>query len=232
MNELMLSTRLKTVANYIPDQSKLADIGSDHAYLPTYLARLNKIASAIAVEVNEGPYLSALEQVQSTNCNDMIEVRKGNGLSVIEKGEVDTIVIAGMGGRLIRDILHEGIDKLTRNMKLILQPNVGSERLRFWLMEHQWQIVAENILEEDGKIYEVIVAEYSVEPVLLSEDEILFGPILLREKSPAFIKKWKDELRKWHNIFQSLSSASQTEENDVKKEEFLKKIKKVKEVID
>lgn len=92
-----LSRRLEKIASYVPDQAVLADIGSDHALLPVYLVQNGKIAAAVAGELNDGPYLAARKQVDGTGTQDRISVRKGDGLSVLRRGEADTVVIAGMG---------------------------------------------------------------------------------------------------------------------------------------
>lgn len=232
MDHTCLSQRLKMVSQYIPQGAVLADIGSDHAYLPTYLAQKGQIRKAIAGEINDGPYLSAKKQVQSSQCEDVVDVRKGDGLSIISKNEVDTVVIAGMGGRLITDILEAGKEKLpSDHTTLILQPNIGAVIIRNWLMVNHWNISHESILEEDDKIYEIIVAHQAEETIYLSPSELLFGPILIKEKSSAFLKKWKNELRKWEEIYLALTHATQTEETIIKQKEFLDKIQMAKQVI-
>lgn len=104
----MLSERLQKIAKYLEDPVIFADIGSDHAYLPCYVCLHNNQAKAIAGEINKGPFLRAKQTVREYQLTAQIEVRKGNGLDVIEPGEVNQITIAGMGGKLIRDILTEG----------------------------------------------------------------------------------------------------------------------------
>jgi tRNA (adenine22-N1)-methyltransferase len=234
MNEKILSKRLKRVVNYIPKGSKIADIGSDHAYLPCY-AYLQGIATyAIAGEVNEGPLNSAIDQVNKLNLENVIDVRKGNGLQVIEDGEVDVITIAGMGGPLISTILDEGKTKLGAVKRLILQPNVAAIFIRKWLGENGWKLIAEDILEEDGKIYEILVAEQGVDSDLYKDNKeakLLFGPYLMQDKQEAFIKKWSAELLKYEKVAEQLSQAQSEEDVQDKFEEIKSKIKMVKEVL-
>ena len=181
MNTDKLSDRLAAVAKYLPHDCRVADIGSDHAYLPCHMVKKGAVRFAIAGEVAEGPFQSALKQVQLEGLTDRIVVRKGDGLEVIKPGEVDCITIAGMGGTLIASVLENGKEKLGEGTKLILQPNVGAMAIRKWLSANNWKLTSEAILKEDGKIYEVLVvakgdSEYS-------EAEMLFGPYLLKDKN-------------------------------------------------
>lgn len=155
---MKLSNRLQRIHDQIPEGSRLADIGSDHALLPVAAVRSGKAVTAIAGEVNPGPYEAARKQVSDAGLKEQITVRRGDGLDIISAGEVDVITIAGMGGALIASILDRGLSKLDEVKLLILQPNVGEDILRRWLLEHHWVVVAEQLLEEDGKVYEIITA--------------------------------------------------------------------------
>ena len=234
LNELKLSKRLETVAHYIPEGFTLADIGSDHAYLPCYAYLNGIIPSGIAGEVVEGPYQSAMEQVQKTNLQHVISVRKGDGLEVISPGEVDCITIAGMGGTLIQSILEAGKKKLNGVKRLILQPNIGAKKIREWLLQNGWEITQESILEEDGRIYEVLVAEPgnpSAPYVHNLQAGLLVGPFLLEEKNEVFIKKWTHELSHWKKILTQIENAPRTDENVEKINELQEKITIVQEVL-
>ncbi|WP_096153365.1 MULTISPECIES: tRNA (adenine(22)-N(1))-methyltransferase [Bacillus] len=234
MNELRLSKRLETVAHYIPEGYTLADIGSDHAYLPCYAYLNGIIPSGIAGEVVEGPFQSAKEQVQKTSLQAVIDVRKGDGLEVISPGEVDCITIAGMGGTLIQSILESGKDKLTGVKRLILQPNIGAIKIREWLLQNGWELTQESILEEDGRIYEVLVAEPGNPSAPYTENKqagLLVGPFLLEEKNETFRKKWTHELSHWQKIFSQIENAPITEDNVQKIKELQEKINIVQEVL-
>ncbi|MGZ0086418.1 tRNA (adenine(22)-N(1))-methyltransferase [Caldibacillus thermoamylovorans] len=233
MNEYRLSKRLETVASFIPKGAVLADIGSDHAYLPCYACLHGYATKAVAGEVADGPLRSARQQVETCGLSDRISVRKGDGLSVIVPREVDCITIAGMGGALIARILSDGKEKLSGVKRLILQPNVGAERVRRWLLEHDWELIAERILKEDGHIYEVLVAERgeAERPYRHLEAELLLGPFLLRENNDVFREKWQQELRHWKQIAADLAANGQSEAAARKQRELERKIRLVEEVL-
>jgi tRNA (adenine22-N1)-methyltransferase len=235
LNTDRLSMRLATVAKYVPSGARVADIGSDHAYLPCYLIKNKQITNAIAGEVVLGPFQSAERNVLSEGLADKISVRMGDGLAVIQPDEVDCITIAGMGGSLIANILEQGKEKLGSVMRLVLQPNINAISIRSWLIEHKWELIAEEILEEDGKIYEVLVAEkgdphkpYHPEQI---ERDLLFGPFLLQRKDEAFKKKWSLEQENWRRIYEQLENAAPTVETEEKKQQLLSQLKLAEEVL-
>ncbi len=230
LNIEQLSKRLNAVYQYIPNQAVLADIGSDHAYLPCYAVQTGRAVRAIAGEVAEGPFRSALNQVTEADLLNKIDVRKGDGLEVISTGEVNCITIAGMGGALISRILEEGKDKLTKDTRLILQPNVGGNQVRKWLDKNGWTIVTEQILEEDDHIYEIICADFLQEKKQpLSEVELLMGPFLIKEKNQAFIHKWQGEKEQLERVLQSLELANPTDGTNEKKNKIRNELKLIEE---
>lgn len=193
--ETKLSQRLEAIASFVPQGARLADLGSDHAYLPLFLIEKGRVDFAIAGEVVQGPYQSALQNVEQAGQSDKISVRLANGLVAVEPADhVTTVTIAGMGGRLIADILEAGKDKLVAVERLILQPNNREDDVRRWLLANGFQLVAEKILEENDKIYEILVAEKGQSD--LTADQLRFGPYLLEEQSATFQKKWLKELDK------------------------------------
>ena len=188
----MISKRLELVASFVPQGAILLDVGSDHAYLPIELVERGQIKNAIAGEVVEGPYQSAVKNVEAHGLKEKIQVRLANGLAAFEEADkVSVITIAGMGGRLIARILEEGLDKLANVERLILQPNNREDDLRIWLQENGFHIVAESILEEAGKFYEILVVEAG--QMKLSSSDVRFGPFLSKEVSSVFVQKWQKE---------------------------------------
>ncbi|EUJ24994.1 hypothetical protein PGRAN_03905 [Listeria grandensis FSL F6-0971] len=230
MNEQQLSERLEKVVSYIPKGARIADIGSDHAYLPCHAIQKGQIEFAIAGEVVDGPFQSATKQVRSLGLTGEIAVRKGNGLAVIEMADrVDTIVIAGMGGALIRSILEADSNKLTGVTHLILQPNIAAHQLREWGEANQWALVSESILREDNKIYEILVLEPSEQKVSYSDSERLLGPFLMQEKSAVFQAKWEHELANWKEIQTQIDASNA--KNEAKLVELAMKIKIIEDVL-
>lgn len=210
VDEKHLSARLACVASLVPAGARVADIGSDHAYLPAALVLDGKIDFAIAGEVVKGPYENAVHEIKDHQLEGQVIPRLADGLAAIEPADkVDTITIAGIGGSLIASILEKGKDKLTEIKRLVLQPNVGESQLREWLMNNHYQIMTEKIIEEDNHIYEIIVAEPSVVPFRYSKYELDFGPFLLENKGPIFKKKWQEYLQREAHVIDQMQKAQQ-----------------------
>ncbi|MCG7338604.1 tRNA (adenine(22)-N(1))-methyltransferase TrmK [Staphylococcus sp. ACRSN] len=206
-----LNQRLKKVSQYIKGDY-LADIGSDHAYLPIYAIENQLATKAIAGEVIKGPFEASKRSVAEHVLGKVIDVRLGDGLSVLDDiNEVTAVTICGMGGPLIAKILNEGQSKLTNSPRLILQSNVQSSAIRKLLPNLHYTIVAEEIFEEKGHIYEIIVADYSEQPVSMNEQELKFGPYLLVEKNAIFYKKWQHELESLYKIKHNLNETQHAE---------------------
>ena len=221
----MISKRLELVASFVPQGAVLLDVGSDHAYLPIDLVERGQIEGAIAGEVVEGPYQSAVKNVEAHGLKEKIQVRLANGLAAFEEADqVSVITIAGMGGRLIATILEEGLDKLASVERLILQPNNREDDLRIWLQGNDFQIVAESILEEAGKFYEILVVEAG--QMKLSASDVRFGPFLSKEISPVFVQKWQKEAAKLEFALGQIP-----EKNLVERQVLVDKIQAIKEVL-
>lgn len=221
----MISKRLELVASFVPQGAILLDVGSDHAYLPIELVERGQIEAAIAGEVVEGPYQSAVKNVESHGLKEKIQVRLANGLAAFEEADqVSVITIAGMGGRLIATILQEGLEKLANVERLILQPNNREDDLRIWLQDNDFQIVAESILEEAGKFYEILVVEAG--QMKLSASDVRFGPFLSKEVSPVFIQKWQKEATKLEFALNQIP-----EKNLEERQVLADKIQAIKEVL-
>ncbi|POR78824.1 tRNA (adenine(22)-N(1))-methyltransferase, partial [Pseudomonas syringae] len=176
---------------HVPDGARLADIGSDHGYLPVALMRRGVIDVAVAGEVAVTPFYSAQRVVRENGFEQRITVRLANGLAAIEPGDgITAISLCGMGGETIRDILEAGKKRLSGTELLIMQPNGGEQPLRQWLMDNGYRIVCEEVLRENRFDYEIIIAERTG-PVIYTAEELYFGPLQLQTRSPAFLAKWQ-----------------------------------------
>lgn len=170
----MLTERLEKIAGCI-DCKVLADIGTDHGYIPIYAVKNGKCERAIACDVNKGPLKSADENIATYGLSDKIETRLSDGLEALGRGEADTVVIAGMGGFLIRDILERGADRITDDTVLLLQPMVAVAELREHLCGNGYNIFGELLAREGGKFYNILCVnrgkcEYTEKEILLGKD--------------------------------------------------------------
>ena len=204
-----LSERLKTVAGLVKYRS-IADIGTDHGYIPCYLAYQNNIDKAIACDVNKGPLNKASENVTHYGFEDIIETRLGSGLELLNKGEADTVIIAGMGGILICDILKNGTDKLEDVKQLILQPQRDIYSVRKLIHQLGFKIDEEKMLCEGGKYYNIISAVKGSE---FYTDELYyyFGKKLIESKSSVLKEYVTLRLNKYQNILEN--AITKTESN-------------------
>lgn len=201
--------RLERVAAHMPAGAHLADIGSDHAYLPVALLRRGVIATAVAGEVATTPLRAAERTVVENGLEQRISVRLANGLAAIEPEDgITAISLCGMGGETIRDILDSGKARLSGRERLILQPNGGEQPLRQWLMENGYRILCEELLRENRFYYEIIVAERAG-PVAYTAEELYFGPLQLQTRTPVFLAKWQRLLRQKHKTLASFAKARQ-----------------------
>jgi len=189
---LNLGERLTAIAERVPKGAVVADIGTDHAYLPVYLLQQGLISHAIAGEVNEGPYRAACQIIDRLNLSKQIDLRFGSGFAVLKAGEADTVTIAGMGGTTIIDILTAHPSVTSELRKMILQPMIGASLVRQWLVQNGWYITDETLVEEEGKLYEIIAAEQGDSPIL---EPVLYeiGPVLWAQKP---VREYQESLAK------------------------------------
>ena len=180
---MKLDNRLAAIAELVPAGCRLADIGSDHAYLPCTLVKAGKAAHAIASDKNEGPYEAAKRTIQEEDLIGRVEARLGDGLASIKPGEVDVISISGMGGKLMQEILMNHPKVLSSVGTAILQPQNAAEELRGWIYDQGWHIDEEALAIEDDRLYTILRAvrgkRDKPSPILLA-----VGPRLWERKPP------------------------------------------------
>lgn len=183
-----LGDRLLKAAGYVPKGVKIADIGTDHAYLPIYLIKKGICPEAIATEVKLGPYLRAIQNLRREQMEQFVEMRYGPGLSPLCPGEVQVAIIAGMGGEVMADIIHDCRNVAQSVNMLILQPMTRLKHLRAKLYEMGFQIIDEDVVQEGNRFYEIIIAKAGdVSAPDLSD--IILGPVL-RKKNEDIIFRY------------------------------------------
>ena len=186
----------------VPQSNVIADIGSDHAFLPIALVLDGKVTRAYASEVNEGPYDATVKNIEKHGVSNYVSAVLSDGISELEK-DVDTISICGMGGSLIVDILDKDKSKLEYVNTLVLEPNNNEETVRIWLMNNNFVIDDEMIIEEDGRYYEIIKAVKGI--ASYSKEELFFGPRLIKEQNDAFIAKWTNHKAYLERVMQNIA---------------------------
>ena len=179
---MRLDKRLSAVAEFVGHGAKLVDVGTDHGKLPIYLMPTGKVSFAVASDKNEGPLFFARENINRAGLEKKISVRLTNGLNSVQPGEVDTVVVAGMGGALIKEILASSPLVLESVESLILQPMNEGAALRRWLYENDFYIENEILVKEDGRIYEIVLAKSGTRK-MPKEIELLLGPVILKHKT-------------------------------------------------
>lgn len=206
MDSINLSPRLSAVASFVPKGARMADIGSDHAYLPAHLLLQSKINFAVVGEVAKGPLENARHEIAKQRLTDVTVLRLADGLAAVTAADqVDTVTIAGMGGLLIHDILAAAKARGQVFETLILQPNTDEAVVRQWLIANAYQLTHERIVQEDKHFYEIIVAKPGKQT--LSSLDVTFGPFLRDEQSPVFKAKWQKEADRIALIFERMSAA-------------------------
>lgn len=179
----MLTNRLQAVANMVEKGVSVADIGTDHAYVPLYLVQNDLVSRAICSDVKEGPCKIARENIREQGLQNIIEVRCGSGLSVLRPYEVNTAVIAGMGGELIASILSDDSSIAKSIRKFVLQPMTALDELRLYLYQNGYHIENEVLAKEKNKYY--VIMDVIHQAVKVPEPEYLYiGKKLIENHDP------------------------------------------------
>ena len=207
---LNLTPRLQAIADFVEKDSKLADIGTDHAYIPVYLVREKVTGSAIASDLNAGPFENAKKYVSGSGLSSSIDVRLGSGMEVLSPGEVDTVIIAGMGGILIADIMETSREVSKKVENFILQPMVGMRELRTYLQENGYKVAGERLANEGNKYYQIIHAVHGRDEIK-SELEYEVSSALLSSDDPLLKEFLELKLEKTDKIIESIERNSDTE---------------------
>ncbi|MCR5356388.1 MAG: class I SAM-dependent methyltransferase [Lachnospiraceae bacterium] len=221
-----LSERLKAVEMLITPGLTVADVGCDHGYLAIHLIKEGISPHVIAMDINKGPLERAREHVWAAGLNDDIELRLSDGLDELKNGEAGCVVMAGMGGRLMTDIMTRGKEVLSRVKEVILQPQSEVEYVRHFLEDNGYRIISEDIVYEDSKFYPMMKTVHG--DMSLKEDIYYkFGCILLKEEHPVLRMFLLSERERLEAVKAELDKAPSTDRVD----EGLAKVQKELETI-
>jgi len=201
---LILKGRLKLLADKVPTCEVVADIGTDHAYLPIYLIQQGVCKKAIASDVKIGPVKVANKNINIYKMKDKIETRLGSGLDTIAENEADTIIIAGMGGILLSELLEANERKASKTSTLILQPMNYFDVVRKWLFDHKFDIYDEELVAEGPKIYCVISAKHDGKSKAYKYFHLHVGEKLIEKKDPMLLPYCEMKVRQTDRVLRQL----------------------------
>lgn len=230
MKPVVLSERLRAVAAMVTAGNRVCDVGCDHGFVSIFLAQQGISPGVLAMDVRSGPLGAAREHIAERGLEHIIETRLSDGLHNYNVGEADTLICAGMGGRLMMRILSDDRDKTNSFRELILQPQSEVEQFRAWLRSRGYRITDENMIEEDGKFYPMMRAEtgaetgcadlheyaedlrkslnnsarYDIDDLKLCKLTDRYGPLLLLRKNSTLLSYLKREERIFGEILDNL----------------------------
>lgn len=224
-----IMNRLECIKSMVSKCKVAADIGTDHGYVAEMLLKDNICDKVIATDLNEGPLNRAVEHLTSLELNDRCDFRLGSGLTVLKENEADALIIAGMGGELIADIIETSKDIALSATQLILQPMTTADRMRCYLYENGFKIIDENIVKELHHYYFIIKAVPGKDE---AEDEIYYeiSKILLSKKDPLMTEYLNRLLNINENIIRSIEKNNNSDYNE-KIEILNRKNDKIKELM-
>lgn len=223
---MLLPDRLARLADYVIPGAVVADIGTDHALLPVYLVRQGICSRVIACDLHPGPLESARRTITQYGLEGRVELRRGYGLQPLSPGEASVIVIAGMGGAKIRDILAASPVVLGDVRRLILQPQGGEALLRRWLLENGWALFDEELVYEGGRFYVILISESAKNTTAHQcfEDSLLeIGPKLLEKRHPLLLSYIRWRIQGYQGVLGSLENSKSARAAAVR-EDFQKKL--------
>ena len=218
-----LSPRLEKIAGLVPESAAVADIGADHGYLSIFIEKTKSPEKIIACDINEKPLLSAKNNIEKTGCTK-IETRLSDGLQNIGSDEVDTVIIAGMGGEVISGIIDRAEWLKSDRYTLLLQPMTAAAHLRRYLSDNGYEIVYESAVRDSGKIYSVIKAEFIGNTEKKNEAFYYVGKLI--PKNPEDAEYIKKQLRIARDCCDSLENIPEKREKYIYYKELTQQIEK------
>jgi tRNA (adenine22-N1)-methyltransferase len=236
MLSIVLSERLRSIAKFVPSGSRVVDVGTDHALLPIYLIETGRASMAIATDVAKGPCEAATRNVNRHRLASVITVRHGDGLATVHPGEVDTVVIAGMGGHTAADSLRAAPEVVGQVKRIIVQPMNAGQHVRTFFRESGFELKEEVMLVEDGRYYAIVVGQSNGNPshgekplgddvyAPYRDDEVSFeialeyGPRLLATPTDVSKTYIARELENYRRIVNAITSSEGNDESAMRAE--------------
>ncbi len=204
-----MSIRLEKIASLVKDGRGIADVGTDHGYIPIMLRRRGYSGRIVATDINEGPLNKARAGLEESGFSDSVELILCDGLDGCEPDSVDTVIVAGMGGDTITGIIDRAEWTYKPGIKLILQPVTKAEILRYWLVNNAYRITDEFLIKENGTIYQIICAEIA-EPVKYSDAELYVGRFEKIRVSEHFSEHIDNHIKRFKSAVDGLNKAERT----------------------
>lgn len=217
-----LKGRLLMIASFVPKCSCLCDVGTDHAYIPVYLVQKGICDKALAMDINEGPIEAANENIRHFGLINKIETRLGSGLEPLNSGEADVVVIAGMGGILIKDILEASLEKAKLVKTIILQPMNAIEVLREWLYENGFEITDEALINEEAKIYNALSVKWTGAKADYEVIDCYIGKHLVEKGGSLFENFIKRKINQANRVIEGLKKSSELDREYLMLQEYLR----------
>ncbi|MDA3847812.1 MAG: class I SAM-dependent methyltransferase [Vallitaleaceae bacterium] len=229
----MLTKRLESIASYVGQGAIVADVGTDHGYIPIELARRGIVKKAYALDINKGPLEKAEANITAYGLNHIVKTAISDGLLSLEDESVDTVIIAGMGGNLISKILREGTAQLKHIKRLILSPHLDVNLVRKTVHQLGFCIIEENMIIDENQYYNILICEKGLE-VYNSQTQYQYGKLLIDMKHPVLISYLVRKLDTIKTILDKMESADLVETCTIieRIEELKKEQKIIQEVLD
>lgn len=227
---MKLSKRLLTIVNFVPKNSIVIDIGTDHGYVPIYLIKNNISKKVIATDISRNSLNKCEKYIKDLPFEGKIETRVGDGFEILKPFEADAAIIAGMGGLLIVDILEKRKDISRTITYFILQPMIASDEVRRYLYKNNFQIIDEKLIKEDEKFYEIIYAKTGKSHV---EKEVYYeiGKKLIDNEDPLLEEFISLKINSANNIIKDIKD-NYTPKSIERYKDLIKKIKEYREVLE
>ncbi len=227
---MKLSDRLQKIADFVPRNTIVGDIGTDHGYIPIYLRENGISKIVIATDISQSSLNKIIESVNEVDHIDHIDIRLGDGLEPIKPFEIDTVVMAGMGGLLICDILDKDKEKRDSITHFILQPNVASKELRKYLYDNNFEIIDEVLAKEEDRFYEIIYAKKG--KAYVTEDIYYeIGEKLIINRDPLLEEFIKNRIGTIEQILRELEGKN-TDKAQERYQQLSKKVIELEEVLE